>query len=246
MQRVEYEKMRCFEDHYWWYQGLHTLVRDAIDSSQPGFRWLLDAGCGSGGLLQQLSMAYPGAHLVGIDVSPHAVELCRQRGLRALMRGSLNGIGLRPASFDIITCADVLYFSGIDERAAVAELFRLLRPGGALIVNVPAFEFLRGSHDRFVETQHRFTRGEVVRLLEAAGFRMLRATYWNMLLFPGVALVRLARRRPNVAESDLHPIAPIWNRMLTALVRAEARWVRHRSLPLGTSVFCVARKPGRG
>lgn len=242
MDRVEYEKMRGLEDRYLWYQGLHTLTRNAVRDHAAGFTTLLDAGCGTGGLLRRMREAYPRARLAGFDLSEHAVGLSRGNGAFPVIRSSLIHVGLRSESFDVVTCQDVLYFEGIDDRAALTELNRLLRKGGVLVLNLPAFEFLRSSHDRFVKTRRRFTRKEVVELLRATGFEIIRATYWNATLFPLVALLRILRRRGGVEESDLRPIPDPWNRVLSGIVRAEAAWIRRGSLPVGSSVFCVARK----
>jgi SAM-dependent methyltransferase len=197
MERVEYEKMYRFERDYWWYRGLHLLVRNAIQDHAGGFRSLLDAGCGTGGLLRQLREEHPGAQLVGIDFSQD-----------------------------------------------VGEIHRVLRDGGVLILNLPAFELLRGAHDRFVSLRRRFTRGEVRVLLEATGFEIVGITYWNAILFPIVLFLRLLSRR-GARESDVRQLAPAWNRLLTRILKAEAAWLRRGTLPVGTSVFCVARKGSR-
>lgn len=244
MHRAEFQKIYEMEGHYWWYRGLRVLTRDAIDRYAPRCTSLLDAGCGTGGLLAELGSGHTGCRRVGVDLSREAVEFCHRRELREILCASLNEIALKSSSFDVITCTDVLYMDGIDERCAVNEIHRLLRPGGVLIVNVAAFEFLRGSHDRFVRTRHRFRRGEAIALLREAGFEIQKASYWNATLFPVVALIRLVRgHRAAATESDLRPIAPAMNRVLTMMVGLEARWLRRWSLPFGTSVFCVARKP---
>ena len=123
-------------------------------------------------------------------------------------------------------------------------LFRSLRDGGVLILNLPAFEILRGSHDRFVSGRRRFTRGEVRALLQAKGFDIVWISYWNAALFPIVLFFRLVSRRGS-RESDLRPLAPVWNRLLAGILKAEAAWLRRGTLPVGTSVFCVARKGSR-
>jgi ubiquinone/menaquinone biosynthesis C-methylase UbiE len=241
MERVEYEKMYRFEREYWWYHGLHRLVRNAVRDHARGFRSLLDAGCGTGGVLRQLREEHPRARLVGIDVSRDGLGFCRDNGVEALVRCSVNDLGLRSGSFDVVTCQDVLYFEGIDESRAVGEIHRVLRDEGVLILNLPAFEILRGSHDRFVSTRRRFTRGEVRTLLQAGGFEIVWITYWNAALFPIVLFLRLVSRRGR-RESDLRPLAPFWNRLLAGILKAEAAWLRCGTLPVGTSVFCAARK----
>jgi ubiquinone/menaquinone biosynthesis C-methylase UbiE len=241
---IEYEKIYRLEGEYWWYRALRDRIHALLDRYAPGFRSLLDAGCGTGGVLEDLRARHPSAHLVGLDSSAYALERCRTRGLDLLVRASINDLSLRSRSFDVVTSHDVLYFEGIDDERAVGELARVLAAGGVLVLNLPAFEFLRGAHDEFVKTRRRYTRSEVLKLVGGAGLEVLRATYWNAALFPAVALVRRLRRsRAQASESDLRPI-PAWaNRLLHGLLRLEAAWLRHRTLPFGTSVLCVARKP---
>jgi SAM-dependent methyltransferase len=241
MERVEYEKMYSFERDYWWYRGLHRLVRNAVRDHARGFRSLLDAGCGTGGLLRQLREEHPRARLLGIDVSQDGLGFCRENSLETLARCSVNDLGFRSGSFDVVTSQDVLCVEGIDESRAVGEIHRVLRDGGVLILNLPAFEILRGSHDRFVSSRRRFRRGDVTALLRAKGFEIVWISYWNAALFPIVLFVRLVSRR-GARESDLRPLAPVWNRLLAGILKAEAAWLRRRTLPVGTSVLCVARK----
>jgi len=238
--------MYRLEAAYWWYRALRDRVDIALDSFCPRFRTLLDAGSGTGGLLDHLRASRPGVRLVGIDGSADALMFCRRRGLEPLARGSVNTLPFGAARFDVVVSNDVLYFKGIDDDIAVGEFARVLAPGGVVVMNLPAFESLRGAHDEFVKGRRRYTRREVVDVLRRAGLEPLQATYWNAALFPAIALVRrLRRRRADVSESDLRPLGPRWNALLYALTRAEAVWLRRGSLPFGTSVFCAARKASR-
>ena len=244
MDAVEYEKMYRFEESYWWYRALRDRIDLALDAYAPGFHSLLDAGCGTGGVLLHLRERSASLRLVGLDLSAQALERCRARRLPLLARASVNDVAFRSACFDVVTSHDVLYFEAIDDERALAELSRVLAAGGILVLNLPAFECLRGAHDDFVKTRRRYTRADVVRLVRASGLEVVRATYWNAVLFPAIALVRRLRRsRAQVPESDLRPIAGWLNRMLYGLLRLEASWLRRGTLPFGTSVFCVARKP---
>ena len=102
----------------------------------------------------------------------------------------------------------------------------------------------RPSSSPSTATRRRYTRTDVLRLAHGAGLEVLQATYWNAVLFPAVALVRRLRKsRAQTSQSDLRPISPRVNRLLYGFLRLEAAWLRHGSLPFGTSVLCVARKP---
>ena len=132
----------------------------------------------------------------GFDLSPIALEFCRQRGLTKVREGSITAIPFAENSFDIIISCDVVTDAGTDnEMTAFEELYRVLKPGGRLFLNLPAHEFLRSEHDRAVAVARRVTRGEVVRKLGRVGYRVRRATYWNAFLFPVVAAVRISEAR---------------------------------------------------
>jgi len=153
-----------------------------------------------------------------------------------------------PASFEVITASDVLEHLA-DAPRAVAAWYRLLRPGGTLLVFVPAFKCLWSRHDEVNHHFHRYRAGELASLLRAAGFEIQRQGYWNFFLFPPVALLRLARRlAPASAKAlpvgDLRPIPSLLNSLLICLLRLENRLVlAGLDFPWGISAMVVARKP---
>jgi SAM-dependent methyltransferase len=244
----EYEALFRTEGSHWWFVGLRREIARALE--EPGRRpeasWL-DAGCGTGGTLARLAapLALRG---FGLDTSPLALRLASRRGLTRLARGDAGRLPFAAAAFDAATSIDVLCHRDVDPAAALAELHRCLRPGGRLVLQVPAFRILRGPHDDAVWTSRRFRRGEVRRLLESAGFEVDRLRYRNSLLFPAAALWRIARRVvPGRASavSDVRPVPAAWNRPLAALLRFEDRLAAAGvSLPAGLSVFAVARRAG--
>jgi ubiquinone/menaquinone biosynthesis C-methylase UbiE len=248
MSPEENDIMRAVEDYYWWYQALRPHVAAAIEPALPDFS-LLDAGCGTGGMLQVLRQEFPAAHLTGVDQSNHALELtaARQTGAK-LMPSSVDALPFPDESFDVVLSLDVLVSVGLDDSLAVHEAYRVLRPGGKLILNVAALEFLKGAHDRAVDANRRYTRRQVQVLLEGAHFAVERLSYWNTTLTPPVALIRwLSRarsRRPEAPHSDLRALPPILNSVLKRVVALELSASRHVSLPFGTSLFAVARKNG--
>ena len=245
----EYETMRRLEDEYWWYRGLHSLVAEIAVrkiAGTPAPR-VLDAGCGTGGTLAVLRSALDGALLTGLDYSARALDLTRARALGAgLVFGRVEEMPFPDASFDLLVSLDVLCTSGLDQVRALREFHRLLKPGTCLLLNLPAFDFLRGEHDAAVHAERRYTRRRLRELLSSADFEIELLTYWNALLFPPIALWRAfsRRRRPRpVPRSDLHPLPAPLNRLLTAQLRLESWLVQRVPLPFGTSVFAAARKP---
>jgi SAM-dependent methyltransferase len=245
MEAPEYERMYAVEERHWWYRGMRAidfgLLDDWLAPTAAGHRpRLLDAGCGTGANL--LALAQRGEAL-GIDLAEPAIRLSDRRGA-TVVRGSLEALPFADGSFDCVTSFDVLYHRAVrDDQRAVAELVRVLRPGGLLCVRVPALEMLRRGHDRRVHTRHRYERGELVRLLEGAGLQPLRATYCDTLLLPLVAARRGLDQLFGPSGSDLvSPPRPL-AALLQACLEAEARFLHTRDLPLGASLIALARRP---
>lgn len=247
MKPEEHEIMRAVEDHYWWYQVLRQHVVDLVDPADPTFS-LLDAGCGSGGMLAAVRERFPHAELFGIDAFARGVELTAERDLGArLMTASVHEMPFPDESFDFVLSLDVWSHAGVDDALAAHETHRVLRPGGRLILNLAAFEFLKGAHDHATDVTRRYTRPQVRAVLEGEKFAIERLTYWNLSLTPPIALARWLSRAQiarEEARSDLRPLPPFLNTALKVLAALELKASRHVSLPFGTSVFAVARKHG--
>lgn len=252
MKREEFERMYAVEDRLWWYIGLREHVLSLLQLDGAGAKHaangrprILDAGCGTGGMLARLR---PHGRVAGVDLAPFAVAVCRaRRGLDTTAVASITALPFPDASFDLAVSLDVISDAGAgNDAAALAELARVLVPDGRLCLNLPAYRWLAGEHDLAVETKRRYTRGELRALLHAAGFAPQRLTYWNCALLPPIAAARaLSRRRgrpATEARSDIAvPPAPL-NRALLALARLEGRLLRRVDLPAGSSLLCVATK----
>lgn len=245
MEPAEYQRMFQAETRHWWYLGMNTISRALLNRflAPAPARKILDAGCGTGAALAFLLPEYGAA--TGLDLAPLALQGCRARGLSRLMQASVTAIPLPAASFDLVVSFDVLYSRGVtSDELALAEFHRLLRPGGWLLLRLPAYEFLRGQHDQTVHTARRYRAAPLTRLLQRSGFIVRHCSYANTWLFPLIALRRLAERifPPAPGASDLSLEAGPLNRPLEKLLASEAPLVAHFRLPFGLSVFALAQK----
>lgn len=244
MSAHEYARMRQAEDEHWWYRALRSLVAREVAhaSGFGGPPRILDAGCGTGGGLDRWALAV-GAPGYGVDLASAALGHCRARGQDGIALASVEALPFGAGTFDAVVSLDVLCLEGLDEARALAEFRRVLRPGGLLVLNLPAFEALRGEHDRAVRIRRRFRSAELADLLRESGFRVGRVRYWNTILFPAVWLIRRLRRGGHEASSDLAALPGPLNAALAALLAAESRVTAALQPPFGTSVLCVATRP---
>ena len=244
MEDAEYYKMAEVEDRMWYYRSLHDhFLRVLRARLGDGPRDLLDAGCGTGGLIRRLRGAVPAWRIQGLDVSPIACEMARQRCDVSIVEGSVTALPFGVASFDAVLAADVLY--ELEEPdAALREVARCLRPGGWVVVNVPAYRWLWSYHDTAVRSKHRFVRTEVAALLAVAGFVTEVNTHWNALPFPLiVARRKLFASAADTSDVRLYP-APA-EAFLRGLMGMEHAWMRAGgSWAWGSSILAVGRKRG--
>ena len=249
MLQHEYHTMREVEDTYWWYQVLRMEVINDVASSFPGGKTckLLDAGCGTGGMLHTLRETHPEWQVTGLDLSSVAVEYCQQRGFADVIRGSVEEMPFPNASFDVVVNLDVLYHRQVFQNRALSEIARVLKPGGLLILNLPAFDILRGRHDIAIHGTRRYTVKRILALLGSIDFKPETVFYWNAWLFFPILSWRLLTRSlkpPSEGEtkSDLSTLPPKINALLTAIGRLDFMVCRVFHLPFGTSVYSVGRK----
>jgi SAM-dependent methyltransferase len=244
----EYQTMRAVEDSYWWYRTLRShVVRELAIRLLPGAH-VLDAGCGTGGMLDSLRRHPARWQLSGHDISPDAVRLTRDRGFDSITQGCISSIPIPPDQCDAVVCLDVLYHKAVDESAALRELYRVLKPGGWLVLNLPAWDSLAGEHDRAVEGVRRYTPDRIRALLAPPLWHIESLHGWNALLFPAVWTSRQLGRLRNQsaavpAQSDLKPLPSPINQLLAFLSAADLAVCRSFQIPIGTSLFAIARRP---
>lgn len=245
MNPAEYHTIYTVEIQHWWYSGMRRITLAMLEETygrRTDLR-ILDAGSGTGGALDYLSRF---GYVTGVDYSPIALDFCRARGLPRLGQASVTALPFAAASFDLVTSFDVLYHRAVgDYHDALREFHRVLRPGGRLLLRLPAYDLLRGRHDVVIHTARRFMAGELARALCETGFESERLTYANTILFPVALAKRLLEPLLPAGDphhSDVRPNPPWLDAALTPILGAEARWLRQRNLPFGLSVIALGRK----
>jgi SAM-dependent methyltransferase len=238
------------ETTHWWFRWRFDLIADVfatLPRTEP--LRILDAGCGTGQMLKCLE-----AHGVatGIEISPQAVGYARRRGVLRLVQGSIADPPFRDGTFDCVVALDVIEHVD-DDIGILSKLCEVLRPGGHLIVTVPAFQVLWSEHDEINLHKRRYHAEQLRRRLEEAGFAIERVTYCNTALFlPVLAvrkvknLVRSVRRGHGggrrTLESDLNEYAAPVNTALYWLMRGETRLMHRFNFPFGVSILAVATR----
>jgi SAM-dependent methyltransferase len=233
------------EERHFWFRGFRSFVRPLIHRALADKHRarVLDCGCGTGANLQLFA---PYGTPYGFDLSPFGLQIGLEHGRRGLVRAAAAAVPFASGVFDLVTSFDVLYaLDESDERAAVAEMYRVTRPGGYALVNVAAMPALRGDHSILSRERRRYTRTTLSALLASAGFQVVRITYTNAVLFLPMLAVRLFHRARGLsdttAEIEVPPAAV--NALLSVLLRLESLWLRVGVSPFGSSLLCLARKP---
>jgi ubiquinone/menaquinone biosynthesis C-methylase UbiE len=244
MNHEEYEVMYQVEDHHWWYLGMERITRRVLERYLPrdgSALKILDAGCGTGAVMKYLCKY---GDVTGFDFSREALRFSRQRGLTRLTQASVIDIPFADQQFDLIVSFDVICEMGIDEGVALRECQRILKPGGLVVLRLPAYDWLRGKHDQATHIRHRFTRGELAVKLRQSGLQPVHLSYANTILFPLVVLKRLSERvlRFQQTGSDLTLDPGPMNGVLCSILSAEAPLVSAVGLPFGLTVVALARK----
>jgi SAM-dependent methyltransferase len=248
VETAEYDLMDAAEDGMWWYRALHAhavaalVAADASPLRQGGR--LLDAGCGTGGFLARLRAALPGLDAMGLEYFPAAAVRARGKAGVPVSAGTVNALPFADASFGAVVSLDVLSHAAVEPDRALAEMVRVLAPGGMLVVNLPAFDWLHSAHDIRVQNARRFNGAGTRALLASAGLTNIRTCYWNALLLPLMVAQRKIMARAPDHRSDVVTFPPWLNRSLHAVTVLERRLMAAGlPFPAGGSVFATALRP---
>ena len=242
MEEAEFQAILDHEERHWWYRGRLRIVRQEVERiGLPQGARILDAGCGSGRVLDELARF---GDVTGVDLSHSAVAAAWERG-HSVLQARVEELPFADRTFDLVTCLDVIEHTPDDLRA-LRELVRVTRPGGYLLVTAPAYQSLWSAHDVRNEHYRRYRRKGLRQVAARAGWELVRDTHFNSLLLPAAATMRLAgrARRDHEDRSDLSLTPPWLHPVLELPLRLEATLLaRGVSIPAGLSVAALFVRP---
>lgn len=226
------DEIGTLEHDHWWYAGRRAVILAALRRYVPAGARVLDFGCGGGALTQAMAGRY---RVLGVDTSPTAIQLAQGRGIEARLIASDQDL---PSGFDAVCALDVIEHLDDD----VAELRRMaaaVRRGGMVVVTVPAYRFLWGQMDGVAGHRRRYRLRGLGQAMREAGLSRVHASYFNMWLFPLIAVGRLVGLPRREHEVDLPP--RLVNAALRVVFETEAPLASRFRLPFGVSILYVAR-----
>jgi SAM-dependent methyltransferase len=250
MNADEFRNILRTEEGFWWFRGMRGILWPWLDPVAHNLKdpaVVAEAGCGTGGFAVHFQERY-GQPVLAMDLEDEGLQSARSLGLQRLVRGDILRLPFLSESVDLLLSLDVVVHlqRGLESQA-FQECMRVLRPGGRLVIRVSALDALHSRHSVFTWERQRFTKGRLVRSLEAAGLKVERVSYCNSLLLP-VAWFKFRIWEPLTGAqpaSGLQPMPGWLNWLLLQPLRFEA-WCFRRGFawfPLGQSLLCVAVRP---
>lgn len=245
MEPAEFDRLAQTEEQLWWFRAQHRNILATLDRLVlPAAKHdCIDVGCGTGGLVRKLESQRPDWKIVGIDLSERALEYARRSSDSEFIEANGMELPFEDSSVASIVSLDVLCHKAVETEPFLAEMKRVLKKGGHVILSNPAYEWTRSYHDEHVHTARRYTMKRIGRDLEKAGFKVESVGHWNTVLFPLMVLKRKILTGKGEA-SDVHEISKLLNTLFDNLTKPEAFLLRRGAkLPFGGSVLAVGVKP---
>lgn len=241
MEPSAYTELDLLESTHWWYKGMRGMTDALLRRHLPksGGLNILDAGCGTGGNLEALA---PFGRVVGLDYSPLALQYTARKHAGKVLGASVTHLPFPDRYFDLVTSFDVLVMVE-DDRQAMREFQRVLKPNGWLFLRLAAMPNLRGSHDDYVHSIRRYTAPELRAKLTEAGFKIHQLSYANSLLLPMIYGLRSLQNQRGGMSSDVNPTSEPLNSLLAGVLGLETAWLkRGGAFPAGVSLVAVGQK----
>jgi SAM-dependent methyltransferase len=242
MQKEYSQKYLRLEETNWWFMARRDMVSQLVKRFSNAAR-IIDVGCSGGAIIKRL--AEEGYHdIKGIDLSRDAIERCIEQGIAPEKLAVADAVrtGLRSDSYDLLIASDILEHIEND-RATLAEWRRILKPGGSIIIFVPAYNFLFGQHDKINQHFRRYTLSRLSDLLKQSGFKIIRGSYWNVMLLLPAVIFRLLSRSVKGGGDQLFELPSALNRILYKALTVENAIISAGvNFPFGVSAFCLAQK----
>ncbi len=242
MKQQEYVKMYHLEARHWWFLAKQKFISAVFPKIKKPY--ILDIGAGTGGTTKFLQKY---GEVVGLEANKEAVEFAEKRKLK-IVAGTANKLPFKSKTFNVVGIFDVLYHQQIkSDLAVLKEAYRVLKPGGFLLVNDCAFEWLRGPHDRAVQARQRYTKSILIKQIKKAGFKIEKASYTLWLLFPLTVAKRMmdrlqAKLTGKSSFSDVDEVPATLNKILLNICLVEAKLLSYVDFPWGSSILVRARK----
>jgi ubiquinone/menaquinone biosynthesis C-methylase UbiE len=248
MEQNVYQQFAELERDHWWFRGRRAVYGNLLKSSlggEPPGR-VLDLGCGLGGFLPSLHQI--GFETFGADMDQDSLRYCHERGFTQCSEVDCYRLPYPDDSFDWVTMFDVLEHIE-DDAKVLNEVSRVLKPGGSVMISVPAYQFLYANNDRVAQHYRRYTRGDVERVFQRAGLTVDRNTHSNVLLAPLIIptfLILKAReatffRKKTTGHTNLSLTLPNFiNETLYRIFAAESFFSSRFNLPFGHSIAAIA------
>ena len=246
MYEHEYDAMYRLENSYWWFVARRTLAVELLADEVAGRNAarILDVGCGTGANASAFAQV---ARTTGIDTSAEALRFCQTRGVRTVARSPVEALPFAGHAFDVVTALDVLEHTD-DDLHSLREIHRVTKPGGLVLITVPAYGFLWSEHDEALKHRRRYTAHELRNKLVHSGFEVVRTSYFIWALFLPILAVRIWQglRKDSTRPQTSVQMLPRWlNASLVGLLGLERRLFRRMNLPFGVSIGALARPARR-